>query len=66
MNHVYLIFIELSIIGITDMQGNTYHQEVTTIPACTYYAIPIELLPTEQYYICIYQGSNYLIGQFNK
>ena len=22
-------------IGITDMQGNTYHYEVTTIPACT-------------------------------
>ena len=22
-------------IGITDMQGNTYHYEVTTVPACT-------------------------------
>lgn len=23
-------------IGITDMQGNVYHEEVTSVPACTY------------------------------
>lgn len=53
-------------IGIIDMQGNTYYYEVTTIPACTYYAIPIESFPTGQYYIWVYQENNYLIGQFNK
>ena len=53
-------------IGITDMQGNMYYYEVTTIPACTYYAIPIESFPAGQYYIYVYQESNYLIGQFNK
>ena len=53
-------------IGITDMQGNTYHYEVTTIPAGTYYAISIESLPVGQYYFCIYQGSNYVIGIFQK
>ena len=51
-------------IGITDMQGNTYHYEVTTIPACTYYAVSIDSLPSGQYYICVYQGSNYVIGMF--
>lgn len=53
-------------IGITDMQGNTYHYEVTTIPACTYYAISIESLPVGMYYLCVYQGSNYVIGIFTK
>lgn len=42
-------------IGITDMQGNTYHYEVTTIPACTYYAVSIESLPSGEYYLCVYQ-----------
>ena len=51
-------------IGITDMQGNTYHYEVTTIPACTYYAVSIASLPSGQYYLCVYQGSNYVIGIF--
>ena len=51
-------------IGITDMQGNTYHYEVTTIPACTYYAVSIDSLPSGQYYFCVYQGSNYVIGMF--
>ena len=36
-------------IGITDMQGNTYHYEVTTVPACTYYAISIDSLPAGMY-----------------
>lgn len=53
-------------IGITDMQGNTYHYEVTTVPACTYYAVSIESLPAGQYYLCLYQGSNYVIGIFQK
>lgn len=53
-------------IGIADMQGNTWHYEMTTVPACTYYAIPIESLPAGQYYLCIYQGSNYIIGVFTK
>lgn len=53
-------------IGITDMQGNVYHQEVTTVPAGMYYAISIESLPAGQYYLCIYQGSNYIIGIFQK
>lgn len=53
-------------IGITDMQGNTWHYEVTTVPACTYYAISIESLPAGIYYLCVYQGSNYVIGTFNK
>lgn len=51
-------------IGITNMQGNTYHYEVTTIPACTYYAVSIKSLPVGTYYISIYQGSNYVIGIF--
>lgn len=51
-------------IGITDMQGNVYHYEVTTVPACTYYAVSIESLPAGQYYLSIYQGSNYMIGYF--
>mgnify|MGYP003307820868 CR=1 FL=1 len=46
------------------MQGNTYHYEVITIPACTYYAVSIESLPAGQYYLCVYQGSNYAIGVF--
>ena len=49
-------------IGITDMQGNTYHYEVTTIPAGMYYAVSIESLPAGQYYLYVYQGSNYIIG----
>ena len=53
-------------IGITDMQGNTYHYEVTTIPACTYYAVSIDSLPSGQYYLCVYQGSKYVIGIFQK
>lgn len=53
-------------IGITDMQGNTWYYEVTTIPACTYYAVSIESFPEGQYYLCIYQGSNYVIGIFQK
>ena len=52
-------------IGIIDMQGNTYHYEVTSVPGCTYYAISIESLPIGQYYFCIYQGSNYMISMFN-
>ena len=51
-------------IGITDMQGNTYHYEVTTIPACTYYAVSIDSLPSGMYYLCVYQGSNNAIGMF--
>ena len=54
------------IIGITDIQGNVYYQEVTTVPAGMYYAISIELLPVGEYYLCIYQGSNYVIGIFQK
>lgn len=53
-------------IGITDMQGNTYHYEVTTIPACTYYAVSIDSLPNGEYYLYVYQGSNYVIGFFTK
>ena len=53
-------------IGITDMQGNTWYYEVTTVPACTYYAVSIESLPAGMYYLCVYQGSNYVIGVFNK
>lgn len=53
-------------IGITDMQGNVYYEEVTTVPAGIYYAISIESLPVGQYYFCIYQGSNYVIGMFTK
>lgn len=53
-------------IGITDMQGNVYHQEVTTVPACMYYAISIESLPAGTYYISVIQGSNYVIGMFQK
>ena len=54
------------IIGITDMQGNTYHYEVATIPAGMYYAISIGPFPLGQYYLCIYQGNNYIIGIFQK
>ena len=53
-------------IGITDMQGNAYHQEITTVPACTYYAISIESLPAGTYHISVIQGSNYVIGTFQK
>ena len=52
-------------IGITDMMGNVYHYEVTTVPACTYYAVSIESLPAGQYYLSVYQGNNYVIGLFN-
>ena len=67
VNHVY-VYSEKQLdnvtIGITDMQGNTYHYEVTTIPACTYYAVSIDSLPSGQYYLCVYQGNNYVIGIF--
>ena len=60
-NHLY-VYSEKQLdnltIGITDMQGNTYHYEVTTVPACTYYAVSIDSLPSGQYYLCVYQGSN--------
>ena len=52
-------------IGITDMRGNTYHYEVTTVPACTYYAVSIDSLPSGQYYLYVFQGSNYVIGIFH-
>lgn len=68
-NHVY-VYSEKQLdnvtIGITDMQGNTYHYEMTTIPASMYYAVSIESLPEGQYYFCVYQGSNYIIGVFTK
>ena len=51
-------------IGITDMLGNVYHYEVSTVPAGMYYAISIESLPAGQYYLCVYQGSKYVIGIF--
>ena len=54
------------IIGITDMMGNTYHYEVTTVPAGMYYAVSITSLPAGQYCLSIYQGSNYVIGIFQK
>ena len=53
-------------IGITDMLGKTYHYEVTTIQAGIYYTVSIESLPAGQYYFSIYQGSNYVIGIFQK
>ena len=53
-------------IGITDIQGNVYYQEISNIPAGKYYAISIESLLAGQYYLCIYQGSNYVIGTFIK
>ena len=53
-------------IGITDMMGNTYHYEVTTVPAGMYYAVSITSLPAGQYCLSIYQGSNYVIGIFQK
>lgn len=43
-----------------------YNEEVTTVPAGMYYAISIESLPIGQYYLSIYQGSNYVIGVFVK
>jgi len=39
---------------------------VTTVPAGMYYAVSIELLPAGQYYLSVYQGSNYVIGMFIK
>ena len=69
VNHVY-VYSEKQLdnvtIGITDMMGNTCHYEVTTVPAYTYYAVSIDSLPTGQYYLCVYQGSNYVIGIFYK
>lgn len=53
-------------IGITDMQGNIFYEETTTVPAGMYYAIPIESLPQGMYYLSIIQGSNYVIGMFSK
>jgi len=43
-----------------------YHYEVTTVPAGMYYAASIESLPAGTYYLSIYQGSNYVIGIFQK
>ena len=51
-------------IGITDMMGNVFHYEVTTVPACMYYAVSIASLPAGQYYFSVYQGSKYMIGVF--
>ena len=66
-NHVY-VYTEKQLdnvtVGITDMQGNTYHYEVTTIPARTHYAVSIESLPSGQYYLSVCQESNYVIGIF--
>lgn len=53
-------------IGITDMQGNIFYEETTTVPAGMYYAIPIESLPQGTYYLSIIRGSNYVIGMFSK
>lgn len=53
-------------IGITDMLRNVYHFEVTTVPASMYYAVSIASLPAGTYYLSIYQGSNYVIGIFQK
>ena len=53
-------------IGITDMQGNVFHEETTTVLAGQYYAIPINTLPNGMYYLSIIQGSNYVIGWFSK
>lgn len=53
-------------IGITDMQGNIFCEETTTVPAGMYYAIPIESLPQGMYYLSIIQGGNYVIGIFMK
>lgn len=53
-------------IGITDMQGNVFYEETTTVPASTYYAISIESLPQGMYYLSIIQGGNYVIGIFTK
>ena len=67
--HVYIYtekHLDNLTIGITDIQGNVYYQEVTAIPACTYYDISIKSLPEGMYYLCIYQGSNYVIGVFTK
>ena len=67
--HVYVYtekLLDNLTIGITDMQGNVHYEEVTTVPACMYYDISIESLPAGTYYLCVYQGSNYVIGMFNK
>lgn len=53
-------------IGITDMQGNVFYEETTTVPACMYYAISTESLPQGTYYLSIIQGNNYAIGVFSK
>ena len=53
-------------IGITDMQGNVFYEETTTVPACMYYAIPTQSLPSGMYYLYIIQGSNYVIGTFSQ
>ncbi|MBQ4055902.1 MAG: DUF3244 domain-containing protein [Bacteroidaceae bacterium] len=53
-------------IGITDMLGNVFYEETTTVPAGQYYAIPISSLPDGTYYLSIIQGSNYVIGIFSK
>lgn len=53
-------------IGITDMQGNVYYEEKTTVPAGMYYAIPTQSLPSGMYYLYIIQGSSYVIGTFSQ
>lgn len=53
-------------IGITDMQGNIYYEEISTVSSGIYYPISIELLPQGMYYISIIQGSNYVVGIFSK
>ena len=53
-------------IGITNMQGNVFYEETTTVPAGMYYAIPTQSLPSGMYYLYIIQGSNYVIGTFSQ
>lgn len=53
-------------IGITDMQGYVFYEEMATVPAGMYYAISIESLPQGMYYLSIIQGGNYVIGIFTK
>lgn len=53
-------------IGITDMQGNIYYEEIATVSSGIYYPISIELLPQGMYYISIIQGSDYVVGIFSK
>ena len=43
-------------IGITDMQGNIFYEEITIVPAGQYYAIPIDSLPNGMYYLSVILG----------